>query len=428
MKLHLNLVKEAAVMEHCTINFKHIYRCAVLLLVLYSIGNTQQIPTATIQLALTDSMQLQLNWTEITHDIEGNCLPDVCYQIHASQTPYFECSIATLIDTTRQTIYECDIENANQFFRIVVLSSFVEVPSELIYVPAGSFQMGQYGEAVPEHAVTLTHSFYLSRSEVTNQQYLDALNWANLQGYISIVGDYVQQYGVNLIRINQTGIDQYEVRYNDDSQQFYLHQGTSGAGEATGPGAAYPLGYDPRNHPVKHVSWFGAACYCDWKSQIDGLPLYYGGNWTQIPNPSSPYSADGYRLPTEAEWEFAARYNDSRSYPWGADLPTCQSANFHNYPHCVGWTCPVGIHCLGNSDLGLQDMGGNVWEMVNDWFAPYSYGVQTDPVGPASGTFKIIRGGSWGNPASRMRSAYRQAYAPIGLDGSVGFRLCKSSH
>jgi formylglycine-generating enzyme required for sulfatase activity len=288
--------------------------------------------------------------------------------------------------------------------------------------------MGQAGVATPEHEVTLTHDFLLGRTEVTNAQYLEALNWAQAQGLVSVVGDYVQQYGVNLLRINESGYDRYEIRYNAGTQQFYLHAGTYDAG-SWGPGEAYPGGsYDPANHPVKYVSWYGAACYCDWRSQMENLPRYYEGQWGQIPNPRNPYTATGYRLPTEAEWEFAAQYDDERTYPWGSAAPTCTLANFYNSSYyCVGWTSPVGAHPAGASSLGLQDMAGNVWEWCNDWYTSYSAGAVSDPPGPASGSYRVVRGGGWGSfGAASLPCASRGSVNPSNTGNGSGFRLCRT--
>jgi formylglycine-generating enzyme required for sulfatase activity len=291
-----------------------------------------------------------------------------------------------------------------------------------ITIPAGSFPMGQVGVATPVHVVTLTHSFLIGRTEVTNAQYLEALNWAMAQGLVSVVGDFVQQYGVNLLRINQSDDDPCEISYDAETQLFYLYAGTWSSGYY-GPGFAYPFGYDPADHPVKFVSWFGAACYCDWRSQMDWLPSYYNGNWTQIPSPNNPYNASGYRLPTESEWEFAARYDDGRTYPWGEVAATCEMANFaYNY-WCVGWTSPVGTHPAGASNLGLQDVAGNVYEWINDWYAEYENSPQSDPTGPATGNDRIARGGSWGSTPELLSCALRSSYSPISVN-YYGFRIC----
>ena len=306
------------------------------------------------------------------------------------------------------------------FFSVTAESLDVESP-EMIAIPAGQFMMGQTGVATPEHQVTLTHNFLLGRTEVTNQQFLDALNWANTRGYVTVVGDHVQQYGVNLLWI-ASGPDYYEIQYDQNTQQFYLHAGTAHIG-AWGPGQAYPDGYDPTAHPMKWVTWYGAACYCDWLSSMNGLPAYYNGNWNQIPSPNNPYAAAGFRLPTEAEWEFAAQYNDERTYPWGSASPNCTLANFYPNDFCVGWTSPVGTHPAGASSLGLQDMEGNVAEWCNDWFGSYNSSAQINPVGPANGSNRVSRSGCWANDVSYLPCAYRETVPPSVNDG--GFRLCR---
>jgi formylglycine-generating enzyme required for sulfatase activity len=157
------------------------------------------------------------------------------------------------------------------------------------------------------------------------------------------------------------------------------------------------------------------------------LPPYYNGQWEQIPSPNNPYTATGYRLPTEAEWEFAAQHDDERIYPWGSQMPTCTRANCYSNGLCVGWTSPVGSHPTGTSRLGLQDMAGNVYEWCNDRHASYGSSPQSNPAGPVSGIMRVVRGGSWGeNGSEGLQCARRIPSYPSSTDMVFGFRMGQS--
>jgi formylglycine-generating enzyme required for sulfatase activity len=304
---------------------------------------------------------------------------------------------------------------------------------EMVLVPAGSFIMGQTGiYDAPEHEVVLTRSFYLGMSEITNHEYLEALQWAcdhpELTG-VSATTSTVTAYGVGLLDLDAT--DYCEIAFDGDTQLFYLVARTYSNGWS-GPGFAYPGGsYDPGSHPVKEVSWYGAACFCDWRSLREGLPPYYNGLWNQTPSPNNPYDAGGYRLPTEAEWEYAARWNDQRVYPWGPETPNCVRANYRQSGcpgicHCVGWTAPAGSTPAGANALGLLDMAGNISEWCNDWQGSYEPAEVSDPPGPAGGSNRIVRGGGWNNYPSELRCTKRFFHnVPSTSNLYLGFRICR---
>jgi len=175
---------------------------------------------------------------------------------------------------------------------------------------AGTFIMGQdsIGESYPaiEHEVTLTHDFCLSINEITNQECIIMLQWAYENGLITANTITVSAHGQQLFELISPNS---EIGFADGL--FYIHEATSGDAQS-----AYPDGYNPQDHPVKEISWYGAVCFCDWLSLKEGLPPFYNGEWTTTSS-HNPYEAQGYRLPTEAEWEYAARYNDGRTFPWG---------------------------------------------------------------------------------------------------------------
>ena len=293
----------------------------------------------------------------------------------------------------------------------------------MVLVPAGVFIMGDGvslgGE--DEHEVTLTRDSYLCRHEVTNQEYLEAVQWAYNRGYVtattSSVRDNLDGSNVELLDLSD---EHCEIQF-DGAGNFYLRESPSHYAQG-----AYPGGYDPTDHPVKKVTWHGAARYCDWLSLQVGLPRAYEhvGDWSC--NGGDPYGARGYRLPTDAEWEYAAQFDDERIYPWGDEDPDCSRVNFYYSSLCVGWTSPVGVYADAPEALGLSDMAGNVFEWCNDWWV-YALGTNpvTDPTGPESGTSRVIRGGSWFDYIYDLPCASRYGSTPSWGYGSLGFRAAR---
>jgi len=185
---------------------------------------------------------------------------------------------------------------------------------------------------------------------------------------------------------------------------------------ATGRQKPDDEGWGRGNRPVIDVSWYDAVEYCNWLSRQQGLtPVYTitGNNVT--PN----WNANGYRLPTEAEWEYAAREGGKKvRFGNGQNTLRPTEANFD-----ASQTVPV--NSFTPNALGLYNMSGNVWEWCQDWYdgAYYKNSPKENPRGPASGSNRVLRGGSWSGSAVRCRVSYRDGSTPTCRSGNSGFRV-----
>ena len=155
------------------------------------------------------------------------------------------------------------------------------------------------------------------------------------------------------------------------------------------------------NLPVVNVDWFDARAYCEWA---------------------------GKRLPSEAEWEKAGKGTDDRRFPWGNVEPTHKHLNFNQKWRGESTLVPVGIYEAGKSPYGLYDMAGNVWEWVADWYDMEYYGhsPHTNPLGPDSGTRRVLRSSGWQVETPQVRVFTRVAADPLNRDHSTGFRCAWS--
>ena len=296
----------------------------------------------------------------------------------------------------------------------------------------GTFIMGSIGSnALPEHQVTLTNPFSMSRSQITNVQYVEVLNYALGQEYLT--GNYTSNQEVmnlegeqrKLVTLNSntdldfdnisdlyytvtsensSETDNYEVRlknalnnriydtlcqiYYDNSSSSFLVRG----------------GYE--NRPVTYITWSGAAFYCNMLSEQAGLDLLYDlTDWR-----CDVYGKNGYRLATEAEYEYVATYNDNRQYPWGNDFPIVGThANYNDY---IEHSVDIDSYPTGYSQLGMFDMVGNVLDFVQDPFpAPYDSLPIVNPVSSLEPSDRYMtRSAYWGVDDWALQAATRSGW------------------
>jgi len=298
---------------------------------------------------------------------------------------------------------------------------------EMVPIAGGTFQMGDsFNEGAagerPVHEVTLS-PFAIGRHEITNGRYCQFLNFALSQGSITVIDGIVYKAGADAdypYCDTSTSSSYSRIVFAEDAFGF-LAKG----------------GRDMDDDPVIRVSWFGAAAFCNWLSeQEDREPCYDLSDW------SCDFGRDGYHLPTEAQWEYAARGGLSgKRFPWG-DTIAHDNANYFSavvYHYDVSST--AGYHPVWNDGVrpytspaasfaangyGLHDMAGNVLEWCNDWHGGYSAASQTDPAGPATGSYRVLRGGGWDQIASLCRGTHRHIGAPANRNNNYGFRVVRT--
>ncbi len=266
--------------------------------------------------------------------------------------------------------------------------SFTTIPTGttvmgMVHIAGGTFQMGSNNTALyatPVHSVTVS-SFYMDTTDVTQASY---------QALMGMNPSYFD-----------TGV--------------------------TAP-----------RRPVEDVNWYGAALYCNARSKHDGYDTVYsysskyaGSGYDTLAGVVIDYTKHGYRLPTEAEWEYACRAGSTTDYYWGQSYPPQTTADTAQISAHAWWYynsgyCTHAVATKPANAFGLYDMSGNVWQWCNDWFESYSSGSQTDPTGPSTGSYRVVRGASWYDYRDYLCAASRPYYAyPYFRGYDLGFRCVR---
>jgi formylglycine-generating enzyme required for sulfatase activity len=318
-----------------------------------------------------DGTDLQYQWQKNGVDISG------------ADTAEYTTPPAALSDNG--ATYRCVVWNSADTLTSNVAVLTVEAAITpypcMRFIPAydSSFLMGQTGIAESVHQVIFTQNFYMDTTEVTQGQY-SALMTAAYAGY-------------------------------------------------TNPGWSYGSG---ANYPAYNVNWYDAALYCNARTKnagsndtvyiydsITGTP----GNKCAMYGLNIHFNSGGYRLPTEAEWEYACRAGTTTEYFWGADVAVAGTFSWHS-GNSSSTAHPVAQKMANR--FGLYDMAGNEWEWCNDWYGAYGSGTEVDPVGPVGGSDRVLRGGSWNGSNDHLSSAsrYNGIYSlPDSRSYDFGFRV-----
>ena len=314
------------------------------------------------------------------------------------------------------------------FYRVV--SSPAGPPPGMVLVDGGPFLMGNvdtnesnewwYAREVPQHTADVS-PYYIERYEVSNERMRQVMQWANDQGLLN-----TSPAGVT----NAVGEPHELLNLDDPSSALSFTNG------------AFSVAAGRENFPCVMVTWYGAMAYCSYRNDAEGLV-----NGIDLSDWSCDFEADGYRLPTEAEWEKAARGGlAAHHFPWPGSGGSWSNhidgakANYHlsGDPYDQGST-PLayynGSHSPAGPDManghGIYDMAGNVYEWCYDRYsgAWYSHpnALLKDPAGPPTGSVRVLRGGAWYRTAEYLRCSFRHFSDPDFSYYAFGFRCARSA-
>jgi formylglycine-generating enzyme required for sulfatase activity len=357
-------------------------------------------PSATGTVLVSDNPAITALTKRASQEGEEITITGTGFRDQANGTVTFGGIAATTISSWSDTSIKATVPTGAKSGPLVVTAHGLSSSNNIGFtvmkaIDGGTFTMGQTGVAEPTHTVTVS-PFFMGKFEVTNVEYCAFLN-DNAEGNAT-EGNYTWWNAAgsstyNGIQDTVTGNPRYKVR----------------------------SGFEKR--PVVYVTWYGAVAYCNWASTKDGLTACYGATGSRG-NPSECHTRNGYRLATEAEWEYACRAGTATAYYWGdafgdTDSPYCWYANNSgNNHHDVGGK-------IANA-FGLFDMSGNVSEWCSDWYDAYSGTAVNDPTGPETGGGRVVRGGWFSDGSGFVRSALRSFGGPSDRFSGVGFRLVKS--
>lgn len=297
----------------------------------------------------------------------------------------FVCSLAACSQSENKDDMTAPVEgNTSEMMEMEIPENFVLIPENFVLIKGGTFQMGSPGteawRSADETQHTVTVSdFYMSKYELTQKEY-------------------------------------EEITGNN------------------------PSNFSGENLPVENISWLDAVTFCNARSGKENLTPAYTIDGQNV---SWDRSANGYRLPTEAEWEYACRAGTTTPF-YMENSPSSEEANYYgHYPYEIEdnyfsqgnlqvqpgeyrqTTVPVGS--FSENPYGLYDMHGNVSEWVWDYYGEYPAEEQTNPAGPATGTLRVYRGGGWNDFAKNMRSAYRATLEQNKGSFNLGIRLVRNA-
>ena len=353
-------------------------------------ATTLYLPTApsNLQSVAISSSRIDLSWTDNSTTEEG-------FKIERKQGASGNYSEITTIPTDINTYSDTGLSHSTDYYyRVRAYSSSgnssysneanrstltYQIPPNMVLISAGEFQMGDNLDsmlnALPIHTVTID-AFYINLYEVT--------------------------------------FDEYDTFC-----------------DATGRAKPSDNGWGRGTRPAIRLSWYDAVAYCNWRSEQAGLEKCYDGS------NNIDITKQGYRMPTEAEWEKAARGGlIGKRYPWGNSLDGIRANYYNGGDGYDNLTAPVGTYPANG--YGLYDMAGNACEWCNDWYQDnyYNSSSSTNPTGAASGTYRVIRGGAWGfdygdyfdTNGDGLRCAYRGHINPADWygGGNIGFRIVRT--